>query len=348
MDNLPSSVREQEKRMKELVAELNEQKASQEDTTAGENTGDTVTDEYADNDNADNDNAEDVGQQSETVTQESDFGDGTPVEQTQKERTDYKAMYHTLKGKYDAEVPRLHSTMNALQKRLVDLENTLAQSGSTDPRVGKKEEASDEYEITDEEREAFGDDLLAVVQKQTQRLMIDREKDYLRQIEELKSQVGQVGQKMQVFDTKSFYDELAKQVPDFKEINVDPGFLRWLDEVDPYSGERKLDLLRRAGDQYDVARASSFFNVYKSLTGRGGSNARTVPKQNPLEKHISPNKGASAEPVGKSGKSKGEFTRDEVAKFYSDVVEGKYKGRDSERRQIENDIISAGKEGRIR
>ena len=71
-------------------------------------------------------------------------------------------MYHTLKGKYDAEVPRLHSTVNALQKRTVDLENMLARP-EPDDKDGHTDD-NESFEITDEERDAFGDDLLSVVQ----------------------------------------------------------------------------------------------------------------------------------------------------------------------------------------
>lgn len=328
MDNIPESVREQERRVKELVEELNRNKSTQGAPTDGDSTDDTEGDgqEQLVDTNADPGFGESGGEEI------------TPQEP--KERTDYKAMYHTLKGKYDAEVPRLHSTMNALQKRTVDLENMLARQEPDDE--GDPAANNESFEITDEEREAFGDDLLSVVQKQAQRVMLGREKEYLQQIGELKSQLGQVGQKVKTYDNKSFYADLEKQVPDFAEINVDPGFLAWLEEVDPYSGERKINLLRSAGAQHDVMRTASFFNVYKSLSRRSAP-----AKANPLEKQISPSRGAAGELVGKSARSNRVFSKGDVAKFYRDVVEGRYKGRDSERQKLENEIITAGREGRI-
>ena len=178
-------------------------------------------------------------------------------------------------------------------------------------------------------------------------VMLSREKEYLQQIGELKSQLGQVGQKVKTYDDRSFYADLEKQVPDFAEINVDPGFLTWLEEVDPYSGERKIDLLRNAGSRHDVMRTASFFNVYKSLSGRSAGGAGAPAKANPLEKQISPSRGAAGELVGKSARSNRVFSKGDVAKFYRDVVEVRYKGRDSERQKFENEIITAGREGRI-
>lgn len=332
-NNIPDSVREQHEKAQAMMEEIKRNRESVKTEAEGQ------VEQQEEQSQEVIGAVEDV-QPVETYEQEQ-------VEQ-EKERNDYKAMYHTLKGKYDAEVPRLRSTTVALEKRLVELENMLA-SVQSQPQKQEPAAPPEDVSITADEREAFGDDLLAVVEKQAKAVMLQREAEYRAQIEELKAQLGQFGQttqqvqeRVKAFDQTSFLNAMRQRVPEFDKIDSDPKFLSWLEEVEPYSGVRKIDLLREAGSRLDVERAAAFFDSY--LSG-----SRPQQKQsNALEQQIAPSKGTAGAPYTKGSQSNRVFSRSEITQFYRDVVEGKYKGREAEQQQLEREIVAAGKGGRIK
>ena len=70
--------------------------------------------------------------------------------------------YHTLKGMYDAEVPRLHSQVREMQAQIQQLLDDKAQIQAKAAELPKTESL-----ITDEDKEAFGPDLIDLIERAT-------------------------------------------------------------------------------------------------------------------------------------------------------------------------------------
>jgi len=72
--------------------------------------------------------------------------------------------YHTLKGMYDAEVPRLHSQMREMQTQMQQLIADKAAVEAT--KVEQKQVV--ESLITEQDKEAFGPDLIDLIERATE------------------------------------------------------------------------------------------------------------------------------------------------------------------------------------
>ena len=139
--------------------------------------------------------------------------------------------YHTLKGMYDAEVPRLHSQVREMQTQIQQL---IADKAEIEAR--KAEVPQVDSLITDEDKEAFGPDLIDLIERATNSkvaTLANREAELVKEIKELKGQLGNVTERQVVSEKDRFLSSLAQQVPDWETLNIDPGFLSWLQEVDP-------------------------------------------------------------------------------------------------------------------
>ena len=85
-----------------------------------------------------------------------------PAAEPKPERTDWKQKYSVLKGKYDAEVPRLSRDLSDSQVRITNLEDKLAglatQAVTPEPPAEKPR-----TDFTPEEVSDYGEDLLEVI-----------------------------------------------------------------------------------------------------------------------------------------------------------------------------------------
>ena len=131
-----------------------------------------------------------------------------------------------------------------------------------------------------------------------------------------------------------FNETLDKEIPGWKEIcRTDPRWPVWLSEIHPYSGDTRLDLLRRAATKFDpkpvVKMLRDFIQANPSQpgspwSGPGGGIPRGSPQANMISR---------------------EFIKD----YYRKKATGffKYPGGEKEAWEIEGKINRALLEGRI-
>jgi hypothetical protein len=155
------------------------------------------------------------------------------------------------------------------------------------------------------------------------------------------------------------FDLLTQQVPNWEQLDQDPGFLSWLDQNDPYTGAVRGDLLRKAEAANDGPRVVAFFVGYQRenatvapapsapAAAPAAPAGTSQPTLDTLVAPGTPKAGASRAPDG-SGKRV--YTRAEISKFYADATAGRYKSTEGQKRykEIEADIFLAQREGRVR
>lgn len=252
----------------------------------------------------------------------------------------WQAKFFTLKGKYDAEVPRLHAQLKELNSQVQQLvaETTARAQAPVTPEPTKTL-------ITEQDREAFGSDLLDLIDRATETKVSkfrDREAQLQREIEELKSKMGRVDETVGVSSKELFIDRLAKQVPDWETMNVDQGFLSWLAEVDPVYGLPRQVALNSAYEAFDANRTAAIFKQYKAMT------TPQQPQQvRPnLQNQVAPTRSrTSPAPVTSTVDTK-IFTQSEISKFYDEWRRGFID--EAEAVRIEQEIAAASADGRIR
>jgi len=305
--SLPRAVLEAEQRADELLKQLNgaeQQAPSQDETPVVE----TSSEQEQPSEVAP------AGQQLETPSD------------PQKEDDVWEQRYKSLRGKYDAEVPRMAASNKELTSRLQSIERELE-------KVKTFKAVTKDPLIKPEEIQEYGEPLVDLIRRAAREEVSSKDAE----IESLKSSL----ERFEASSTKNaeidFYERLRTAVPDWEELNRDKDFLQWLSEYDELSGNQRQDSLDEAVRNNDALRASRFFNKWKDMSTK---QAATVSRN--LESQVVPSSSrVSSAPAGKKI-----WSRSEIQDFYMKARRGSITDKDMV--AIEADIHAAQLENRIR
>ena len=255
---------------------------------------------------------------------------------------DFKQKYNTLKGKYDAEVPRLHQQVKQLTEEISDFrkEMTVKKEEPTKP----KEKVS---LVTDADREEFGEDLLNVQRKVAQEVAQDYEEKLEQQnkiIKELQEQIA--GTNKQVGDV-GFSQRLANLIPDFAQIDNDERWIAWLNEHDPMLRAPRRVQAQQAFDKGDAEAIADYVKLWKaSLPETSDEPEKPVAKQE-LEKQVAPNRSANSAkaPVTPNGKI---YSPRDMDNAWTKVRTLNTRGKYEDAAKLEAELTAAYMENRVR
>jgi hypothetical protein len=124
--------------------------------------------------------------------------------------------------------------------------------------------------------------------------------------------------------------QVERAVPNYREIDRDPRWHRWLTGIDVYTGTSRQALLNIAIQDGSAARVVALFNGFMQEAGDI--------QQPPTQRGQAPGRRSSGKPI---------YSRDQIKQLYRAHQQGAYTGRDAEWARQEVDIIAAGREGRI-
>lgn len=250
--------------------------------------------------------------------------------------------YRSLQGMFAQKTGELQAQTKQYESQLAQMQRQLdALSQARKQEETKEKSAADPSDV-----EAFGADLVGMVQRYAERMFRGMSEQVAAKLSEidgrlasLEQAVHGVSQRTNVTLEQQFYAALKALVPDWEQINADQRWLNWLGEIDPVYGASRQVALDAAHQALDAQRVASVFNTYKA----------TLPKAQTasLANQVAPNGAASASaPAAPAAKQT--LSSKFVERFYNDVAKGKYAGRDAEMARIEAEINSAAAEGRIR
>jgi len=308
--SLPRAVLEAEQRADEILKQLNQAKNPQPQE------GEAVASSQKPEDGQ----AQSVAVQAEPATN-NDAQQAPPAEENQWEQR-----YKSLRGKYDAEVPRLAASNKELTTRLQSIEKELED-------LRKAKATPRESLVKPEEVQEFGEPLVDLIRRAARDEVSDKEQE----IASLRSRL----ERFEVSNTKNaevdFYTRLAASVPGWEETNKEEGFLKWLAEYDELTGLQRQDSLDDAVRNNDAVRAARFFNKWRDINKQ-----QTETSSRTLESQVVPTTSTvSTPPPGKKIWSRGE-----IGAFYQRAKNNEIS--DSDMVSIEADIHAAQLEGRIR
>jgi hypothetical protein len=319
---LPKAVQQQIEDADRLVAEIN-----------GDKPGDDKEPE-TDLQTQPQEPATDVVEPAQPVSQE-------PEPKQIPEET-WERKYISLNGKYEAEVPRLHSQVRELNQQV----QQLIAENATIKAAPAAEPVKAPSLITEQDKEAFGPDLIDLIERATESKVStfrQREEQLIGQIKELQGQLGDVSERQVMSDKDRFLMSLSQRVPDWEALNVDQGFLAWLSEVDPVYGIPKQAALTNAYEALDLNRVSTVFEAYKKLVTPAQPGKQ---KNQELQRQVAPTRSRASSPDPADSNNQRIFSQQEIGQFYEDVRRGNVSPEDAVR--IENEINAAAAEGRIR
>jgi outer membrane biosynthesis protein TonB len=254
----------------------------------------------------------------------------------------WERKYLTLKGMYDAEVPRLHSQMRELNQQVQTL---IAEAAVAKAQQPKQDAVTAKPLITEQDKEAFGSDLLDLIDRATEQKLAgnrDIEAQLRAEINELKGKLGNVTERQVVSDKDRYEAALSAQVPDWEAMNVDQGFLTWLAEVDPVYGMPRQYALTNAYESLDANRTATIFKQYKATLAP----APRPQANRELQRQVAPTRSHTSPAPTTSTAEKRVYTTQDIDSFYAEWRRGMID--EAEAVQIERDIHAAINEGRIR
>lgn len=273
-------------------------------------------------------------------TQDAPPQDSQPAPEAQPEQPDpWEHRYRVLQGKYDSEVPRLQQ----------ELKSTLAASTALQQQVGQMQEQLNQFQreqaeakhvaslaLTDEEKAAFGDDLVNLTRRIAQAEAQRVREELSGKLSATEQTVQQASKDAEQAAYDRFLATVERQVPDWEAVNKRTDWLQWLGQTDPLLGSTRQEALDAAAGARDAARVAAIFGAFKA----------TLPASAdaPVDQPTAPRTQAAA--PSQTGGTKRTYTEADIATLYAARRRGEFP--DAQWAAISAEIDAAVAEGRIR
>lgn len=272
--------------------------------------------------------------------------------------------YRVLQGKYNAEVPRLQQQVRELieRNRLLEQQVTSQQMLTASlhqnraPDNGARHTPTPTTKLVkDEEVREFGEDLFDFVSRAARQAVLPeveaRLQPMTQKVEQVSQSAAQAAAETAETKKQRVHSLLDKDVPKWQEQNENEQFLDWLAQADPFSGRVRGELLSEAYGAHDGPRVVSFFKGFLNENAIVAPTPPAPPKggsQRSLADYVAPGTAKPGTTGAPNEAGKRTWSEAEIGQFYTDVRQGKYRGRPADQRAIEQDIFAAQAEGRVR
>lgn len=269
-----------------------------------------------------------------------------------KQQDDWEKRFKGMKSLYDREVPKLrseletaYSTIDEMKQEIADIHQKLETKPEPQPELEPVE-----FDLTDEEKEQYGEGLIGVMQRiagQSRNALAKQVVDLQTKLANLESGQKEVTKTIVNDRESSFFAALDKAVPDWRDINTDSEFHAFLAEEVPYTGNERQFYLKQARDKLDSGKVISIFQDY--LASTGAASEGSSPKLGKASLEVPEDQIVPSTQKGEQVPTEEDkvWTTEEIDEFYRDKRLGKYKGKEAEAREIEKDILLAAKTKRI-
>lgn len=274
---------------------------------------------------------------------------GTKESASSDDESSWERRYNSMKGRFD----RSQTQIKDLSEQIQSLQNVIA-TMQVQAQSQPLPDVQVEKLITEDEERDYGQDFLKVVGKKAKEEIVPIIKGYEAKIAELEKKLQGVNSVVTQDSHAKLMTTLDEKLPTWRDLNTNEDFLSWLRLPDPFSGVIRHDMLKAAYAAGNASRVLAFFNGFLAeeaavAPAKGDSDdvpTETVAKV-PLAKLAAPGRAKTA--AGNSAPAeKPIFTRAQIASFYADVANGKYRGKDADKNKLEALIFEAQREGRIR
>lgn len=260
----------------------------------------------------------------------------TPTEPVVAEEK-WEQKYKTLKGMYDAEVPRLHADMRDLKAQV----DNLRKAAETKPAEQAKPVVAEKL-VTDADVEAFGSDLIEVQRKVAREVAAE----FRGELDAMRAENGKLREQLNSTDTQvseaGFEQRLYRMVPDFAAVNTDPQWINWLNEIDPLLRAPRSSVAQQAFNRGDAEGVAHYVSLFRQSIS---SVEPTADKTNELELQIQPNRSAtSTPPNSQKGKT---YTNADIEKMFRKATDLGIRGQTDAAKKLEAEIDAAFMEGRV-
>ena len=169
--------------------------------------------------------------------------------------------------------------------------------------------------LTQDDVDNYGPELIKV----TQRAALQAVTPHLANLEQ---QNARLQQRLAVESRRRLDDQVARAVPNYREIDRNPAWHRWLLGINSLTGQVRQTLLNSAIASGDVNRVSAFFRGFEREAGSTQAPAA-----------------AQARTASQRVSNKPTYTRDQISKIYRRRQQGAY-ANEAEWNRLEADIVA--------
>lgn len=311
-----------------MIAELAEKRKAAEGQPQAEQTDDAVQDQGAITPPEVTDGAvdqTDVGVQTKSEPTVSD----SELSSLRKEIETANQRWKVLQGmcdKKDNEIENMRALLAQMSQKPPAEDNTIPETSGLN-------------------EDDFDPDTLKMMVVKARLVVKEELKPLLARIAELENSIKGVSEVSAKTSAEVFDDALTRQVPNWRETNVDPAFLAWLQGEDDFTGMKKLDLLADAYSKGDLVRTVKFFTAFDTATGRTAQPVDGAPKADNVTKLITPGKSRSPATPPATPPTEQVWTRADISRLYEDKRNNRI--TQAEFDKFERDLFKAQSEGRV-
>lgn len=282
----------------------------------GEEEVDESEETYSDESDEEDDDEESTSEDEEDAEDEDDEPEIDP-----KELKKWRDRYLTLKGKYDAEVPRLASQVKELMEKV-----------STSPSTKTADVQAEVQDEVNQFESIYGQDFA----QQLRKVIDDAVQAKLTPVVEQVISVEDVQRQAAADSFKSYLEEAA---PGWEELweGKDKGFVKFLSQKDPMGLNTYGTYLTKFNEEWDADGMAKIFNIYKESKSKP-----SLSKEQ--EAMIAPSRAKATSTPASNDKRI--WTTDTIKQFEIEDRQGKYSDEDSQK--LWADLLSAPQEGRVR
>lgn len=187
----------------------------------------------------------------------------------------------------------------------------------------------------------FGEDMIEMVRRVASEQAKREVAVVMQRIAAMEKSITGVSEQTAKTSAEVFDEALAKQVPNWQSINVDPAFIAWLNEEDGFAGATKLELLKDAYAKGDLKRTVKFFKTFSDMSAP----VVEAPQVPSAEKLVSPGKSRAAATPKPTFDQPKVWSKADISKLYEDKRNGKLNQADFDK--LERDLFKAQSEGRL-
>jgi hypothetical protein len=177
-------------------------------------------------------------------------------------------------------------------------------------------------------------------------------------LEASKQEISRLNQRLTREAQAGVQITLDREVPEWRQINLDDRFKQWLRLPNIYSGRVRHQML---SDAYQAANAPLVVQLFRDFIAdeEATGNSSPVPSAEPPVPPVPRRAAASLAVLAAPGRAKPaggdtavpadkpSFTRIQIKRFYDAVRAGAFVGREVEKDRQEKEIFAAQNEGRV-
>jgi hypothetical protein len=269
-----------------------------------------------------------------------------PPEELDDNSNTWKSRALSKEGRERKELEQLSRDLGELQEKYY---NEVVKSQQPQRRTTKQ--IPPPQFLTPEDEQNYGRDLLNVAKRAAMETVAPH-------LQTLEQQNAELRQKIAKEQRRQLDNAVEIAIPDYREIDRNPRWHRWLLGIDVLSGRVRQTLLNEAISAGAAPRVVWFFKSFLSeevATGHVESASGSQPAPAPREPTISLTSLAApgrARPATGGDASlptdKPVYTRAQIKQLYEQHRKGAYTGREAEWARLEADFFTAQREGRYR